>query len=146
MTPRHWPSLFVAIAISFGVAGLGGALTDLGPWYQQLVKPDWKPPDAAFGVIWSTIFTVCRQCRTQRFVELDLLSVAPTWLGFGGIGFFVAVDCGFDGAFAPLRPGLGLDAAALFGVGERRRGAQLGHVATQPPSPCVAAPERPQRC
>jgi len=59
MTPRHWPSLFVAIAISFGVAGLGGALTDLGPWYQQLVKPDWKPPDAAFGVIWSTIFTLC---------------------------------------------------------------------------------------
>ena len=59
MTPRHWPSLIVAIAISFGVAGLGGALTDLGPWYQQLEKPAWKPPDAAFGVIWSAIFTLC---------------------------------------------------------------------------------------
>jgi tryptophan-rich sensory protein len=31
----------------------------LGPWYEQLKKPDWKPPDAAFGVIWSTIFTLC---------------------------------------------------------------------------------------
>jgi tryptophan-rich sensory protein len=59
MIPRTWPSLYLAIAISFGVAGLGGALTDLGPWYQQLAKPDWKPPDAAFGVIWSTIFTLC---------------------------------------------------------------------------------------
>jgi tryptophan-rich sensory protein len=59
MTLRTWTSLYLAIAISFGVAGLGGALTDLGPWYQQLAKPDWKPPDAAFGVIWSTIFTLC---------------------------------------------------------------------------------------
>lgn len=37
----------------------GGSLTDLGPWYEQLKKPDWKPPDAAFGIIWSTIFTLC---------------------------------------------------------------------------------------
>lgn len=59
MTPRTWPSLYLAIAISFAVAGLGGSLTDLGPWYEQLKKPDWKPPDAAFGVIWSTIFTLC---------------------------------------------------------------------------------------
>jgi tryptophan-rich sensory protein len=59
MTPRTWPSLYLAIAISFGVAGVGSSLTDLGPWYQQLAKPDWKPPDAAFGVIWSTIFTLC---------------------------------------------------------------------------------------
>ena len=41
------------------MAGLGGALTDLGPWYEQLEKPAWKPPDAAFGIIWSTIFTLC---------------------------------------------------------------------------------------
>ena len=59
MTPRTWPSLYLAIAISFAVAGLGGSMTDLGPWYEQLKKPDWKPPDAAFGVIWSTIFTLC---------------------------------------------------------------------------------------
>lgn len=50
--------LFVAFLISFATAGLGGALTDLGPWYQALKQPDWKPPDAAFGVIWSTIFTL----------------------------------------------------------------------------------------
>jgi len=31
MTPRTWPSLYLAIAISFGVAGPGAALTGLGP-------------------------------------------------------------------------------------------------------------------
>ncbi len=38
------------------VAILGGLVTDLGPWYQALKEPLWKPPDFAFGPIWSTIF------------------------------------------------------------------------------------------
>ncbi len=50
--------LSVAFVISFTTAGIGRALTDLGPWYQALKQPDWKPPDTAFGVIWSTIFTL----------------------------------------------------------------------------------------
>jgi tryptophan-rich sensory protein len=38
------------------VAILGGLSTDLGPWYLALKEPFWKPPDFAFGPIWSTIF------------------------------------------------------------------------------------------
>jgi tryptophan-rich sensory protein len=38
------------------VAILGSLATDLGPWYQALKEPFWKPPDVAFGPIWSTIF------------------------------------------------------------------------------------------
>ena len=56
---NRWVGLAIAFVCSFGVAGIGGALTDLGPWYQALKQPDWKPPDAAFGTIWSTIFTLC---------------------------------------------------------------------------------------
>lgn len=41
-------ALFVALA--------GGLLTDIGPWYQRLVQPRWKPPDWAFGPIWTVIF------------------------------------------------------------------------------------------
>lgn len=52
-------SLLIAFALSFATAGIGGALTDLGPWYANLVQPDWKPPDAAFGPIWTTIFSLC---------------------------------------------------------------------------------------
>lgn len=54
-----WRSLLLAFAVSFGVAGLGSALTDLGDWYFQLKQPAWKPPDAAFGLIWSVIFSLC---------------------------------------------------------------------------------------
>lgn len=51
--------LLVAFVLSFATAGVGGGLTDLGPWYFALQHPDWKPPDAAFGVIWTTVFTLC---------------------------------------------------------------------------------------
>ena len=52
-------SLVVAFVLSYATAGIGAALTELGPWYFALKHPAWKPPDAAFGAIWSTIFTLC---------------------------------------------------------------------------------------
>lgn len=52
-------SLLAAFVLSYATAGIGAALTELGPWYFALKHPPWKPPDAAFGVIWTTIFTLC---------------------------------------------------------------------------------------
>jgi translocator protein len=46
----------VAAAAALVVAMIGGLLTDLGPWYKSLVQPRWKPPDWAFGPIWTLIF------------------------------------------------------------------------------------------
>ena len=48
--------MVVPLAWGLTVAILGGLSTDLGPWYQALKEPFWKPPDIAFGPIWSTIF------------------------------------------------------------------------------------------
>lgn len=55
---RRSTPLLVALSLSYLTAGLGAALTELGPWYFALQQPSWKPPDAAFGVIWTTIFTL----------------------------------------------------------------------------------------
>jgi tryptophan-rich sensory protein len=38
------------------VAALGSTITNLGPWYQSLAKPDWQPPDWSFGVVWTAVF------------------------------------------------------------------------------------------
>ncbi|MCU0881245.1 MAG: tryptophan-rich sensory protein [Hyphomonadaceae bacterium] len=54
-----WRPVAVAIVAVVVTAGLGGALTDIGPWYQALTFPDWKPVDAAFPIAWTTIFTLC---------------------------------------------------------------------------------------
>jgi tryptophan-rich sensory protein len=46
------------LGLSYGVAAVGGALTDIGPWYLGLNQPAWKPPDLWFGPIWTTLFTL----------------------------------------------------------------------------------------
>ena len=57
--PVRVRAVLIAAAAATAVAALGGTMTDLGPWYRGLRKPPWQPPDAAFGVIWTVIFTLC---------------------------------------------------------------------------------------
>jgi translocator protein len=38
------------------VAIAGGLATEVGAWYKALLQPPWKPPDWAFGVVWTCIF------------------------------------------------------------------------------------------
>lgn len=75
MKAQTWTSLAVALVLSFGTAGIGGALTDLGPWYFALRHPDWKPPDAAFGVIWTTVFTLCAYSAWLAWRSADTVSL-----------------------------------------------------------------------
>lgn len=37
------------------LAGAGGLLTDIGPWYRNLRKPRLQPPDWLFGPAWTII-------------------------------------------------------------------------------------------
>jgi translocator protein len=37
------------------LGGVGGVLTEIGPWYRALKKPSWQPPDWAFGPAWTII-------------------------------------------------------------------------------------------
>jgi len=54
-----WKPIVVAIAFASILAGAGAGLTSLDDWYYSLKFPSWKPPDAAFGPIWTTIFALC---------------------------------------------------------------------------------------
>lgn len=40
------------------VALLGGATTDIGPWYYGLHKPSWQPPDWLFAPAWTLIYAL----------------------------------------------------------------------------------------
>jgi tryptophan-rich sensory protein len=50
----------IAGAALWGVVtlGVGGLLTEIGPWYRALKKPRWQPPDLLFGPAW-TLIIVC---------------------------------------------------------------------------------------
>ncbi|UUL83082.1 TspO/MBR family protein [Sphingomonas qomolangmaensis] len=50
-----FPVAIAAVAATF-VAIVGATMTDLGPWYRGLAKPDWAPPDALYGVAWTLVF------------------------------------------------------------------------------------------
>ena len=75
----HWilPVVVAALA-ALGVALLGETVTDLGPWYQSLDKPGWTPPNWAFGLIWTIVFTLTaaaavsawRRARNGRTADL----------------------------------------------------------------------------
>ena len=56
---RHWKPVLIAAMSAMAVASLGALMTDLGPWYANLRKPSWQPPDWLFGPVWTLIFALC---------------------------------------------------------------------------------------
>ena len=54
----RWKPIAIAAAAAIFVAMLGALMTDLGPWYASLKQPPWKPPDWAFGPVWTMIFAL----------------------------------------------------------------------------------------
>ncbi|MCE4226021.1 tryptophan-rich sensory protein [Methylobacterium sp. C25] len=53
-----WAVPLVAALAAVVVAVVGGVATVTDDWYHRLRQPSWKPPDWAFGPIWSVIFAL----------------------------------------------------------------------------------------
>lgn len=76
--------IWIAAGAALSVAVVGGLMTDIGPWYTSLKQPSWKPPDWAFGSIWTTIFALAaaagvigwRRGRSRAERELMLVLFA----------------------------------------------------------------------
>jgi translocator protein len=70
------PTLVAALAALI-TAIMGATITEIGPWYHGLKQPAWAPPEVAFGVIWTVIFSLTavagiagwRAAPSQRAVE-----------------------------------------------------------------------------
>ena len=65
------------------VAALGGAATDIGPWYQALTKPSWQPPDWLFGPAWTLIYALTALAALEAWI-----SAPKGWPRTRIIGFF----------------------------------------------------------
>lgn len=52
--------LAVSLSIVFGIAALGGVLTNLSvaTWYPSLHKPPWTPSGATIGTVWTILYSV----------------------------------------------------------------------------------------
>ncbi len=80
---RRGPPLVAGAVCALLVAALGGAMTDIGPWYQALVKPSFQPPDWAFGPAWTIIFALCALAGAEAWMRAPDLR-ARAWV----IGLF----------------------------------------------------------
>ena len=65
------------------MAALGGAATDIGPWYQALTKPSWQPPDWLFGPAWTLIYALTALAALEAWI-----SAPKGWPRTRIIGFF----------------------------------------------------------
>lgn len=84
-----WKPVAIAALAAIAVAAIGGTLTDLGPWYQSLKEPSWKPPDSAFGLIWTTIFAMAAAAGVVAWRAETKLIGRQWMLGLFAInGFF----------------------------------------------------------
>lgn len=51
--------LVMWLAVSFVAAAIGGAASmQAGPFYAQLVRPEWAPPGDLFGPVWTVLYTL----------------------------------------------------------------------------------------
>ena len=77
-------------------AGLTGGLFPPGPWYRNLSKPTWTPPDWVFPLTWTVIY-VCMSVAGARAAMGDDNGVAMAlW----------AVQIAFNGLWTPVFFGL----------------------------------------
>lgn len=53
-----YESLVVAGLGALGMSLAGALLTEIGPWYRELRKPSWQPPNWLFGPAWTLILAL----------------------------------------------------------------------------------------
>lgn len=85
--------IFLAACLS---AGATGALFSPGPWYRDLTKPGWTPPDWVFPVTWTTLY-ICMAVAGAR------VAVAPD----NGLALaFWSLQIALNGLWTPVFFGL----------------------------------------
>ena len=63
-----WLLFAIFLAACFA-AGATGGLFPPGPWYRELSKPGWTPPNWLFPVAWTTLY-ICMAAAAARVAML----------------------------------------------------------------------------
>jgi tryptophan-rich sensory protein len=94
--------LVVFLAICFGAAGLGSALTGpaIASWYAALQKPSWTPPNWLFGPVWSLLYLMMALAAWLVWRRVGIAAAAAPLALFG---LQLAFNVAWSGLFFALR-------------------------------------------
>jgi tryptophan-rich sensory protein len=89
------------VACAAAVAMAGGTMTEIGPWYESLAKPEWQPPGWAFGPAWTLIFAACAWSFAEAWAAARGRAARLTimWL----FAFNMLLNMAWSGLFFALR-------------------------------------------
>ena len=99
--PRHMLPVAVGWAAAVtAVAVIGGLATDTqSEWYRELERPQWQPPGAVFGPVWTVLYVLIAIAATLAYRDVGgprrrlvmglfaanlVLNLAWTWIFFQG--------------------------------------------------------------
>lgn len=82
----------VATGAALCVAALGATVTDLGPWYQALAKPDWNPPDVVFPMGWTVIYALITVAGITAWRAAPTSAAAEWVLGLFALNGFLNIS------------------------------------------------------
>jgi tryptophan-rich sensory protein len=89
---RSWIApVAVAALAAVGVAAIGGTITDLGPWYEGLAKPDWNPPRPVFPIVWTSIFALAAIAGVSAWWNAPNARAADTVVGLFALNGFLNI-------------------------------------------------------
>ena len=89
-------TVIVAALSALALAGAGGLLTEVGPWYRALRKPRLQPPDWLFGPAWTLILGMAAAAGVLAWQG------APDGLAHVRIVILFAVNALFHLLWSPL--------------------------------------------
>lgn len=78
------------------LGGVGGLATEIGPWYRNLRKPTWQPPDWLFGPAWTVILGLAAWAAVLAY------NAATTDAGRIAVVVLYTVNLVFHFAWSPL--------------------------------------------
>jgi translocator protein len=97
---RDWLALALFVAVSFAAGAVGALFTGVteSPWFRNLERPAWYPPEWVFGPVWSLLYLLMgvaawlvwrprgwegARAPLTLFGAQLVLNAAWTWIFFG---------------------------------------------------------------
>ena len=71
--------LFGIFLLACFAAGSTGGLFPPGPWYRNLNKPSWTPPDWVFPVTWTTLYLFMSAAGARAAISPDNAIAMALW-------------------------------------------------------------------